>query len=83
MEILAADADHRGGEERGKKIKIATYNIRSGRAGNLESALRALEQMEVDLAILTETKLTDDRHTKFNFGYRVVATKAASHNQKK
>jgi len=32
--------------------------------------------MNIDLGIFTETKLTSDRHTKFQFGYHVVATKA-------
>jgi hypothetical protein len=35
-------------------IKLATFNIRSGcRAGNLEAALRSLEEMNIDVAILT------------------------------
>ena len=59
-------------------IKLATYNIRSGRAGNLESALRAIEKMKVDIAVFTESKLTDSRHTKRAFGYEVVATEAPS-----
>jgi len=32
--------------------------------------------MNIDLGIFTETKLTSDHHTKFQFGYHVVATKA-------
>jgi hypothetical protein len=40
-------------------IRIATYNIRSGRAGRLEMALRAMNQMNVDIGILMEAKLTD------------------------
>ena len=39
-------------------FSVATWNIRSGRNGGLESALRTLESLEVDLAFLTETKLT-------------------------
>jgi exonuclease III len=59
-----------------KPIRIASYNIRSARGGNLESVLRALDQMNVDFGLLLETKLSDDRYTKFSSGYRVFATKA-------
>jgi hypothetical protein len=41
------------------RINLATYNIRSGRGGNSEIVLRAMELMNVDLGILTEAKLTD------------------------
>jgi exonuclease III len=62
-------------------IKIGTYNIRSGRAGNLEGALCAMHKMHMDIVILKETKLKDERHTKRAFGYDVVATKAISPHQ--
>jgi exonuclease III len=64
-----------------KVIRIATYNIRSARGGNLESVLRALNQMNVDLGLLCETKLSDERFTKFSSGYRVFASKAPSSHQ--
>lgn len=63
------------------EINIATYNIRSGRNGRLEIALRAMEQMNVDLGILTEAKLTDGIYTRCSSGYNVVATNARVHNQ--
>ena len=59
-------------------IAVATYNIRSGRAGGLESALRAMAATGVDLGILTETKITDGIYTRFSSGYQVQATEAAS-----
>jgi exonuclease III len=62
-------------------IRIGTYNIRNGRAGNLEGALRAMNKMNMDIVLLTETKLTNDQHTKKAFGYDVVATKARSKAQ--
>ena len=37
--------------------------------------------MGVGLAVLTETKLMDDCHTCLASGYKVLTTKAASHNQ--
>jgi len=44
-------------------IEIGTWNIQSGRNGRLETALRALKMMGLDLALLTEVKLTDGIHT--------------------
>eukprot|EP00978_Attheya_sp_CCMP212_P029590 scaffold105604_cov49-Attheya_sp.AAC.1 len=52
----------RGGGEEGEKttsIRIASYNIRNGRAGGLEAALRAMAQANVDVGVFQETKLTD------------------------
>jgi hypothetical protein len=37
--------------------------------------------MEVGLAIVTETKITDVRYTRLASGYKILASKAASHNQ--
>jgi hypothetical protein len=62
-------------------IRIGTYNIRNGRVGNLEGALRAMNKMNMDIVLLTETKLTNDQHTKKAFGYDVVAMKARSKAQ--
>ena len=46
------------------KIRLATLNIRSGRAGGLEAALRALRQGNIDVGVLKETKLTDGIHAR-------------------
>ena len=62
-------------------IAVASYNIRSGRSGGLESALRAMEAMGVDLGVLLETKLTGGIYTRFSSGYSVVASDAASAHQ--
>jgi exonuclease III len=62
-------------------IRIVTYNIRTGRAGNLEGALRAMNKMNMDIVLLTETKLTNEQHIKRAFGYDVVATKESSNAQ--
>jgi hypothetical protein len=62
-------------------IRIGTYNIRNGRAGNLEGALRAMNKMNIDIVLLTETKLTNEQHTKKALGYEMVATKARSKAQ--
>jgi hypothetical protein len=59
-------------------IRIGTYNIRNGRAGNLEGGLPAMNKMNMDIFMLPETKLMNDQHTKRAFGYDAVATKARS-----
>jgi hypothetical protein len=62
-------------------IRIGTFNIMNGRAGDLEGALRAMNKMNMDIVLLTETKLTNDQLTNRAFGYDFVATKARSKAQ--
>ena len=64
-----------------KEIVIGTWNIQSGRSTRLETALRALSIVGVELCFLTETKLTNGIHTRISLGYRVLATNAMSHHQ--
>ena len=45
-------------------IKFGTYNIRNGRSGGLKAALRAMEQGNMDIGFLQETKLTDGVYTR-------------------
>ena len=45
-------------------IILGTYNIRNGRDGGLEAALRGMSQANMDLSILQETKLTDGIYTR-------------------
>jgi hypothetical protein len=75
------DVDKRREDGEAVTIIIGTFNIRNGRAGNLESALRLMGKMYVDIVLFTETKLTGGRHTKESFGYKVVATEAISKYQ--
>ena len=77
---MVSDEDHSPPGDR-VPISIATWNIQSGRNARLESALRALNKMDVDLAILTEAKLTNGIHTKYSSVYNVVASNAVSHRQ--
>jgi hypothetical protein len=44
-------------------VAIALFNIRSGRNGGLEAALRAMDQLGVDIGFLVETKLTGGIHS--------------------
>jgi hypothetical protein len=60
---------------------LAAWNIRCRRNARLSSAAKRLAQMGVGLTILTETKVTDDRHPRLASGYNILVSKAASHNQ--
>ncbi len=55
--------------------------IRSGWNGGLESALREMEGMDLDLGILLETKVADKIYTQNLSGYSVVASNAPSTHQ--
>jgi exonuclease III len=59
-------------------FRLATYNVRSGRNGGLESALRAMDSLGVDIGLFQETKLTGDIYTRFSSGYSVIASNAPS-----
>jgi hypothetical protein len=68
-------------EDGSGSIAVATYNIRNGRNGGLESDLRAMEGIGADLGILMETKVTDRIHTRNSSGYSVVASNTSSAHQ--
>jgi len=59
-------------------ITITTYNVVSARGAKLLMALRAMADINTDIALLTETKLCGDRHTRQGHGYSVFASDAAS-----
>jgi hypothetical protein len=65
----------------GGAFTLAAWNIRRGRNAGMTSVAKGLEQMGVGLAALTETKLTDDRYTRLASGFKILASKATSHNQ--
>ena len=65
--------DRRGPE---KVAVFGTYNIRSGRNGGLESALRGLVQGQVDCVLIQYTKLIYRFYTRELSGFRVTATAA-------
>lgn len=62
-------------------IRVGTLNIRSALSGNLEAALMGIHQLNIDIAILTESKLTTDRYTHQRNGYKIFATTARSTSQ--
>ncbi len=62
-------------------FSVATWIIRSGRRAGLVAAAKGLRHMGVGCAVLTETKLTDNRHPKFIEGYHVIMLRATSPQQ--
>jgi hypothetical protein len=60
---------------------LTAWNICCRHNAGLSSAAKGLAQMGVSLAILTETKVMDDRHPCLASGYKILALKAASQNQ--
>ena len=75
---MTAPREARPRPGRSGTFTVATWNIRSGRNGGLESAARALESLGVDIAVLQETKLTGKKHTRFTSGYHIIASEAES-----
>ena len=65
----------------GVPIRFGTYNIRNGRNGGLESALRRMAQANMDLGIFHDTKCTDGIYSRASAGYSVVATDAPSRHR--
>ena len=62
-------------------IRFGTYNIRNGHNIGLEASLRGLSQVNMDLGILQETKLTDVIYTWGSDGYSVVVTDESSRHR--
>ena len=64
-------------------IRIATYNIQDGRNNRLETVCRALQQQNIDLAILTELRIPASRpiHTRHCLGYNILVTYSTTPNQ--
>jgi len=62
-------------------ITLTTYNVVCARDPKLLMALRAMADINTDIALLTETKLCDERYAKKGHGYTVFATRAPSTQQ--
>ena len=62
-------------------IRFGTYNIRNGRNGGLELALREISQASMDMGIFQETNFTDRIYTRGLAKYSVVATNAPSRHR--
>jgi exonuclease III len=62
-------------------IKICAYNIISGHNSRLALAMKAIRSMNIDLGLLTKTKLTDNTYTMDSNRYEIFVTPAASKHQ--
>ncbi len=62
-------------------ITMATYNVVCARGPKLLTALRAMEDINTDIALLMETKLCNECYAKKGHGYAVFATQAPSTQQ--
>ena len=63
-----------------KTVKLATINIQHGGNAKLEHATRCLKTMNIDIAILTETKLPQ-HHTVSSEGYSITVSDAVSNSK--
>ena len=80
--MLAMDDDSAPSLPEGSgTFRMATWNIVDGRRGRLAQAAAGSAQMGVGLAVLTETKIINDRHPKAASGYTIMCLKAVSGNQ--
>ena len=73
------------GREEGRRqkhndIRIGTLNIVSGRSNRLEMVCKKLKRYEIDLCILTETKLSGF-HTVESHDFKIFATKVKNKNK--
>ena len=62
-------------------IRFGIYNIRNGRNGGLELALRGMSQANMDLDIFQETKVTDSIYNRESAGYSILAMDAPSRHR--
>ena len=65
----------------GRWIRMVSLNIRSGRAGGLETALQVLHQGNIDVGFLQEMKLMQGIHTWNGTEYNVWETEEDSRHQ--
>ena len=69
------------------KLNICTYNIIAGGNHRIEQAMRCMELMNIDLGVITETKIQGKKSFHFrgktegHKGYTVIPTEAKSKHQ--
>ena len=62
-----------------KTISMATWNIRDGRNGGLESAARSFDSLGVDIGLVQETKCCRAKFAaRKGHGYKILSTDALS-----
>ena len=62
-------------------INIATYNIQDGRNSRLVPVCRTLQAQNIDLAVITETRIPNEVHTRNCLDYSIFASYTAIPNQ--
>jgi exonuclease III len=66
-------------------VTLATYNVQDGRNSRLVPVCRTLEAQQIDIALLTETRIPDQDgariHTRDCLGYTIFATYTTTRNQ--
>jgi exonuclease III len=63
------------------KVKIATWNVCSGRNERLLQAIKAIQALNIDVAVFTEVKLTGFYPRSTADGVRILASTALSPNR--
>ena len=64
-----------------QQIKICTFNIWHGGGSRLTLAIKAIQYMNIDIAVFTETKLQPNTYTHGAYGYTVYATESQNKHQ--
>ena len=67
-------------QQRFSGLNIGTINIIDGRQGRLEMICNTLQRYEIDIGVLTETKL-NGFHTINSYGYSIMASKGSNGHQ--
>lgn len=67
---------HNKGTSKPPTVKIATLNIQSGGGNRINAALCCFRRMNLDIILLTETKLVENRFTKSAEGFEIFALPA-------
>jgi exonuclease III len=62
-------------------VTLATYNIQDGRNSRLVPVCRNLEAQHIDIAVITETRIHTEIHTRYCLGYDIFATYTTTQNQ--
>ena len=67
-------------QQRFSGLNVSTINIIDGRQGRLEMICKTLQRHEIDIGVLTETKL-NGIHTINSYGYSIMASKGSNGHQ--
>ena len=62
-------------------VRFGTYNIQNRFNGGCEAVLRRMSQVNVDLGLLQETKITDRVYTRDSAGFLVILADSLSRHR--